>query len=224
MILIAAYLAEACAHRWRHPAALATLSLLGAAALLLIAVPGAMHFYLPGASLPIEFWNASAATLIGGGAIAWLGRRYPVMLARATRLDATPALGFLPVLLLLAALNMTVVFGLVLPGADRYGQRKPFALALAKQLKSDESLVFYKRPNTTLVFYLNPGDPIPVINNKSEMSKYGAKPVLIADAIDQKELIRAFPELANAIPMLETQGVSKRLSSDKENLIAYRLF
>jgi hypothetical protein len=115
-----------------------------------------------------------------------------------------------------------VIFGLVLPGADRYRQRKPFALALARQLNSDETLVFYKRPNTTLVFYLNPDDPIPVISNKSEISKYGNKWVIVADEIDKEGLFKEFPELRYSTRLLEPERISKNLFSDKPNLVAYR--
>ena len=222
MIMIAAYLAEPDEHRWRRPATLATLFLLGAAAVFLIAIPGAAHLYPASPSLPLEFWIASVVTLVGGAVIAWLGQGRTAILHRVIGIDTALARYFLPIILLLSALEMTVIFGLVLPGADRYRQRKPFALALARQLNSDETLVFYKRPNTTLVFYLNPGDPIPVISNKSEISKYGNKWVIVADEIDKEGLFKEFPELRYSTRLLEPERISKNLFSDKSNLVAYR--
>jgi len=129
---------------------------------------------------------------------------------------------FLPILLLISALEMTAIFGLVLLGADHYRQRKPFALALASQLKSDETLVFYKRANTTLVFYLNAGAPIPVISNKAELSKYGNKWVIVSDEIDNEGLFKEFPELRNSTRLIKAERISQNLFSDKSNLVAYR--
>lgn len=222
MILIAAYLAEAGEQRWRRPAAIATLSMLGAAAALMIAVPGVAQVYLASAAVPIEFWLGSLLTLLGAGTIALLGKRRMAMLRRAIGLDGTLSIQFLPVLLLLSALEMSVIFGFVLPGGDRYRQSKPFALSLAGQLGVDEKLVFYKRANTTLVFYLNPANPIPVIEHKSELSDFGSKWVIVADEIDAEELFKEFPELRNAPRLVRSERYSKNLLSDKSHLVAYR--
>ncbi len=224
MILIAAYLSDPEQQRWRRPAALATVFLLGAAAVLLIAIPGAALVYFAGAPLPIEFRIGSLVILLAVGVIVLLGKGRMAILQRATGLDSAHSTHFLPILLLAAAVEMAVIFGLALPGADHYRQIKPFALFLAGQLGPDEQLVFYKRANTSLVFYLNPRDPIPVINSKPELSKYGRNRwVIVSDGIDREGLFKEFPELKTSARLPKPVSIAENPFSEKTNLVAYRL-
>ena len=224
MMLTAAYLADPGQHRWRRPALVATQVVLYAIAALLIALPVGLGLYAKGTPLPAQFWIGSAAMLLAGALIAaaTLGKRAAI-LERLIGVDNAPSAKSLSVLLLLAAIEMTVVFGLVLPGVDSYRQLKPFATSLTRQLQADDQVVFYRHHNTTLVFYLNPPETIAVIENRSQLSSPDSRRVIVAEEANKEALFQDFPELKSAVPLTRTQPVSEKLFSEKSRLLAYRL-
>ena len=224
MMLIAAYLAEAGPHRWRRPAVLATQAVLGLFAVLLIVMSVAVRIYVKSTPLPTEFWIGSAVMLFATVLItaAVLGKRTSI-LQQITGLDSIPSGNLLSILLLLSALEMAIVFGLVLPGIDSYRQLKPFAISLSSQLQANEKVAFFKHSNTSLVFYLNPKEAIATIETKPELSDSGSPRVIVAEEADEHALFQAFPELKNAVPLLRAKHISEKLFSEKSNLVAYRL-
>ena len=220
MMLIAAYLADPGQHRWRRPALVATQIILYAVAALLIALPVGLGLYAKGTPLPPQFWIGSAAMLLAGALIAaaTLGKRGAI-LERLIGVDSAP----LSAVLLLAAIEMTVVFGLVMPGVDSYRQLKPFATSLTRQLQANDKVVFYRHHNTTLVFYLNPPETIAVIDDRAQLAGTGSSRVIIAEEANKEALFQDFPELKSAVPLARTQPVSEKLFSEKSKLLAYRL-
>ena len=224
MMLIAAYLAEPGQHRWRRPALVATQVVLYAIAALLIALPVGIGIYAKGTPLPAQFWIGSAAMLLAGALIAaaTLGKRAAI-LERIVGVDSVPSAKSLSVVLLLAAIEMTVVFGLVLPGVDSYRQLKPFAVALTRQLQADDQVVFYRHHNTALVFYLNPPGTIAVIESRAQLPSPDSPRVIVAEEANKETLFQDFPELRSAVPLTRTQPVSEKLFSEKSKLLAYRL-
>ena len=224
MMLIGAYLANAGSHRWRRPAIFATLAVLSVCAVLLISMPVVVRAYVKSTSLPIEFWIGSAVMLLAAAllAAAALGKR-TTRLQRITGLDSVPSGNLLSILLLISALEMAVVFGLVLPGIDSYRQIKPFAISLTGQLQTNEKVAFYKHPNTTLVFYLNPKEAIAIVETRQQLSDSGNPRVIVAEEADEEALFQAFPELKSAVPLLRTRRIAEKMFSDKSNLVAYRL-
>ena len=224
MMLIAAYLAEPGQHRWRRPALVATQVVLYAIAALLIALPVGIGIYAKGTPLPAQFWIGSAAMLLAGALIAaaTLGKRAAI-LERIVGVHSVPSAKALSVVLLLAAIEMTVVFGLVLPGVDSYRQLKPFAVALTRQLQAADQVVFYRHHNTALVFYLNPPGTIAVIENRAQLPSPDSPRVIVAEEANKETLFQDFPELRSAVPLARTQPVSEKLFSEKSKLLAYRL-
>lgn len=224
MMLIAAYLGELGTHRWRRPALLATQVVLYAVAVLLIALPVGLGLYAKGTPLAAQFWIGSAAMLLAGALIAaaTLGKRAATV-ASVVGVGDLPSAKSLCALLLLATIEMTVIFGLILPGVDSYRQLKPFALALSQQLHSNEQVAFYRHHNTALVFYLNPPQTIAVIDNRAQLASTGGRSVIVVEEAKKDALLADFPELVSAVPLVATQPVSAKLFSDKSKLLAYRL-
>jgi len=224
MMLIAAYMAEARESKWRRPAALATLFTLGSSAVLLILFPVIARIVMKHEALPMTFWIGSATTLLGAGLIALLGKYRKSVLSRITGVDTELSHYFMPTLLLLSVLVLGVVFDFVLPGADSYRQVKPFALSLAQQMKPEDKLAVYKRPNSTLDFYLNSPNAIPVINTRSDIAPSAGGWVIVTEKKDTESLFTELPELKTAEPILQVKQISGKLFSEKTNLMAYRLF
>ena len=224
MMLIAAYLADPEQHRWRRPALVATQVVLYAVAALLVALPVGLGLYAKGTPLPAQFWIGSAAMLLAGALIAaaTLGKR-AASVASVVGVGDAPSAKSLSALLLLATIEMTVVFGLVLPGVDSYRQLKPFAVSLTRQLQTGDTLAFYRHHNTALVFYLNPPQAIAVIENRSQLSSPDSPRVIIAEEANKEALFQDFPELKSAVPLASTQPVSEKLFAEKSKLLAFRL-
>lgn len=224
MMLIAAYLADPGQHRWRRPALVATQVVLYAIAALLIALPVGLGVYAKGTPLPAQFWIGSAAMLLACALIATatLGKRAAI-LERIVGVDSVPSAKSLSIVLLLTAIEMTVVFGLVLPGVDSYRQLKPFAVALTRQLQADDQVAFYRHHNTALVFYLNPPGTIAVIENRAQLPSPDSRRVIVTEEANKETLFQDFPELRSAVPLTRTKPVSEKLFSEKSKLLAYRL-
>jgi 4-amino-4-deoxy-L-arabinose transferase-like glycosyltransferase len=224
MMLIAAYLAAPEQHRWRRPALVATQVVLYAIAALLIALPVGLGLYAKGTPLPAQFWVGSAAMLLAGALIAAAARgKRAAIVESVVGVSDAPSAKSLSALLLLAVIEMTVVFGLVLPGVDSYRQLKPFAQALTRQLQADDTLTFYRHHNTALVFYLNPPQTIAVIDNRAQLAGTSGRRVIVAEEANKEALFADFPELRSAVPLTSTQSQSQKLFSEKSKLLAYRL-
>ena len=221
MILVAAYMDEASREEWQRRAMIATVFVLLATALLLLLFPLAVTVYAGGVAMPNEFLIGSALIAAGGAGIALLGRNRMAILRNLTKIDSrfpSP----LPLALLLAVLEMTVLFGLVLPGADSYRQQKPFALSLAGQIGDDQRLAFYRKKNTTLAFYLNAKKAIPTINTRSELAAIGDEVVVILEEADQEAFFREFPELRTRSPLLKEKSSPQRFAGGGSGFVAYR--
>lgn len=221
MILVAAYMDEASSDAWRRRAMIATVFVLLVIALVLLLFPFAVAVYAGDVAMPNEFLIGSAAIGVGGAGIALLGRNRVAILQNLTCIDSrfpSP----LPLALLLAALEMAVVFGLVLPGADSYRQQKPFALSLAGQIGDDRRLAFYRKKNTTLAFYLNAKEAIPTINSRSELVAIGDEVVLILEEADREAFFQEFPELRTMPPVLKERPTRQRFAGGGSGLVAYR--
>lgn len=221
MILGAAYMSEASQDAWRRRAMIATVSVLLVTALLLLLFPFVVSLYAGDVAVPGEFLLGSAAVAAGGAGIALLGRNRMATLQKLTCIDSrfpSP----LPLALVLAALEMAVVFGLVLPGADSYRQQRPFALSLARQVGEDPRLAFYRKKNTTLAFYLNAKEAIPTINSKLELAAIGDEVVVILEEADQEAFFQEFPELRTMAPVLKEKSTTQRFAGGGSGFVAYR--
>lgn len=129
-----------------------------------------------------------------------------------------------PLLLVMAVVEMVVIFGFILPGVDTYRQVKPFALSLSTKVGHNEKIVFYKTTNTTLAYYLDLKEAIPIINRRSELPALGNKWIIILEEADKNEFLKEFPDIGNATPVLKEDKVSEKLPSSTTGLMAYRLF
>jgi 4-amino-4-deoxy-L-arabinose transferase-like glycosyltransferase len=223
MMLIAEYIAEVREHRWQRPALRATELLLIAATAALIAVPWVAQSYFKSAQQPSEFWVGSAVTLIGAAAIAFISQRNSSLLTALTRIDPSVSRTLNPKWLLTAALLMTVLFGFFMPGTDTYRQGKTFAISLVKQIRPGENVAFFGRSNSSLVFYMNLPQAIPVINRRSDTASMTDGLVLIVASNEKEAMLIEFPELGNAVPVLAVKQGSEKLFSDKSAFSAYRL-
>lgn len=224
MMLIAAYLADTGQHRWRRPALVATQAVLYAIAVLLIALPVGLGVYAKSTPLPAQFWIGSAAMLVACALIAavTLGKR-AATLERVVGVDSAPSARSLTIVLLLSAIEMAVIFGLLLPGVDSYRQLKPFALTLTRQLQADDKVAFFRHHSTALVFYLNPPEAIAVIETRSQLPDAERPRVIVAEEANKEALLAEFPELRDSEPLLGAKPVSEKLFAEKSRLLAYRL-
>lgn len=221
MILVAAYMNEASRDEWLRRAMIATVFVLLVTALLLLLFPVVVTVYAVDVATPNEFLIGSAVIAAGGAGIALLGRNRMAVLRKLTNIDSSfPSL--LPLALLLAVLEMAVVFGLVLPGADSYRQQKPFALSLAGQIGGDQRLAFYRKKSTTLAFYLNAKKAIPTINTRSELAAIGDEVVVMLEEADREAFFQEFPELRTMSPLLQEKSTTSRLAGGSSGFIAYR--
>ncbi len=223
MMLLAAYLVQERGHRWQRPALLGTVAAMTVVEMGLLLLPVAARFGIRDVAVPMQFWLASAASVLGTVILVQSARVRPLVPTTLARLNDAPVAPWLPLLVLLAALQMTVVFGLVLPGIDAYRSEKSFALSLAKERRPEDQIVFFKSHHTTTVFYLNPTRPIPVIENKGEIPGDAKSVILVTEKRDMKALFQAFPQLQDAVPMIAVKEHKQSLLSDKSMLVAYRL-
>ena len=225
MMLTAAYLtqvSQASDNPWPRRALRATLVLLAISGALLLCAPSIAAQMANELTLPVEFLIGSAVLFVTGALLIGVAKKRPLILQHACGIKG-PWADHLPLLCVLAALQMGVLFGFFLPGSDRYRPLKPFALSLAKQAQTDERWAFYKKENTTLAFYLNASAAIPTVNDRTELSGAARSWILIAEKKDQAELLQSFPELRNANPVLEEKSVAESRLSSRNQWVAYRL-
>ena len=219
MILLSAYLLEDGELKWRRLATRATFVVMLIGAGLLFLVPVAVNFYSRGTPVPRDF--LAGAALAATGVIA-------LLLFRKSNFGALIPAGrdlpvLMPVLLIVAALEMVSVFDFMLPGADSYRQLKPFTLSLLAQVRHEERMAFFKRTNAAMAFYLNASAPIVVVNSSNDLPPSNTGWVIISEEADRDSLFGAFPNLRNEPPMLKESYPLKKALLETAGLVAYRL-
>ena len=222
MILSSSYLLAGGGKKVRKLAMQLTHLVLAASAALLLVLPLAIHLYFSGLPIPTDFFVGSALTGIGTVALVLLRKYRANDLLRLIRTDGSLS-DQVPFLFLIAAMEMTVIFGFVLPGADSYRQQKPFALSLSRQLTPADQLSFFGATNTSLAYYLNVDHAIPVVHSRSDLSDTGRKWIIITERANLERLFREFPDLRSAIPVLREKQTVGRALLENSGLTAYRL-
>ena len=222
-ILIAAYLTEARFQRSMRIASLLTSLVLAVVALALVLAPLLVNALTTSAPVPYEFWFAGLLVIIAGGALFLLNTKKLASLLNLLQLDSTTLPANTGLRLLLTIVLMTALFGFALPGTDYYRQEKTFALTLADQLKPDDQVVFFKRKQTTTVYYLDSPQAFPVINHAAEIPVDAKSVILITEAQDKDALFKEFPALATAQPLLAAKQFPEKWVYDKSALAAYKL-
>ncbi len=221
LMQLAVYLTgnEAQNQRLRSVATVATTGLLMLFALALAGLPAIAWF--KEIALPGGIAVAAALALFGSIGL-WGLQRW-----QREKLDALTGQHNLPsAQLLTATLSMVLLFGIVLPALDSFRQEKPFALALAKQVKERDKVVFFKHANETVVFYLHHPEPIPVVDTPDELAAGpppGENIVIIAARRDFPALWKQFPSSRNAKILAAYQPRPWDKQNKKDDLVAYRL-
>ena len=222
MILSSSYLLEDEGQKWRRLVMQLTCAVLVAGAALLLVFPLVIHFYSSDLPIPTDFLVGSASIGIGTVVLILLHKYRANDLRKLTCIDSSlPVL--MPFLLLVATIEMSVIFSLVLPGTDSYRQLKPFAQSLSRRLAPTDQLSFFGATNTALTYYLNVNHAIPVVRSRNDLSDSRGKWIIIAEKADLERLFSEFPNLRSAPPVLREKQTASNALFDNSGLVAYRL-
>ncbi len=213
--LTAVYLLEMKQPRLQKALSLATAVLIILLALVPVALPG--YAWYRDLAIPGGIWPGVLGAILACGLIIFGYRQH--------RPDIFPDSTLPAALPVAAGILMVASFAFVMPALDQYRQEKPFAVNLSRQLQPADQPLFYKKADTSLVFYLNPDLPVPVVNTRAELQQRLTPdhiPVLIVSRRDLDQATAEFPELATA-QSLVAQADSTRLLTARGWFYAYRL-
>ena len=222
MILVSAYMTNGTRAKLRRFATISTFVALIVFVVILLIVPVAAKIYFKELALPMGFVLGSTLLGIGITFILLLGKQRAERLQKCLRIDSRlPVL--LSTLLLVSALGMISVFDFILPAADSYRQLKPFAHELSAKLSDGERLLFFKKTNTALAFYLNSDKAIQVVKSSADFSPEAGQRVVISEEADENALLSEFPSLRDTRPLLRETQILEKLLFSSTRFVAYRL-